>query len=316
MRSLGGFVLLAGLGVGLFYYLPAPVDGSTTLEQAKRVLKQRNTALQTQAQEPAASPAVAPVSRLSGFAARVPLAAPNHQPQQIAKNLAKRDGPALKAAASVEPMAPLAGTSGPLTATDPNARYQLVTDIQRELKRVGCYWGRVNGAWNNTTRSAMRTFNDRSNSALPIEQPDYLLLASLKSHAGTNCGEIEQPASTVAEKAETLPWKTTTQSDQAATTPLFKPVPTSIVSTEPLPGRMSVGGPRDFPTTARAPLIPGDGGAGPSNATAALEPSSSSTSSPAASAPPKQRTTKKAKSRRVAPGTPRYNLMLSLGGVY
>jgi len=37
MRSLGGFVLLAGIGVGLFVYLPAPVDSGTSLDQLQRV---------------------------------------------------------------------------------------------------------------------------------------------------------------------------------------------------------------------------------------------------------------------------------------
>ena len=34
MRGLGGFVLLAGIGVGLFVYFPAPVDQNTSLAHA------------------------------------------------------------------------------------------------------------------------------------------------------------------------------------------------------------------------------------------------------------------------------------------
>ena len=41
MRGLGGFVLLAGIGVGLFVYFPAPVDRDTSLEQAQRVMATR-----------------------------------------------------------------------------------------------------------------------------------------------------------------------------------------------------------------------------------------------------------------------------------
>ena len=37
MRSLGGFVLLAGIGVGLFVYLPTPVDRHTSLENVQRL---------------------------------------------------------------------------------------------------------------------------------------------------------------------------------------------------------------------------------------------------------------------------------------
>ena len=36
MRSLGGFVLLSGIGVALFVYLPAPVDRSSSLDELRR----------------------------------------------------------------------------------------------------------------------------------------------------------------------------------------------------------------------------------------------------------------------------------------
>ncbi len=43
MRSLvGGFVLLAGIGVGLFVYLPIPVDRNASLENAQRLWTQAN----------------------------------------------------------------------------------------------------------------------------------------------------------------------------------------------------------------------------------------------------------------------------------
>ena len=38
MRSLGGFVLLAGIGFGLFVYLPAPVDSRLSLAQVHEAL--------------------------------------------------------------------------------------------------------------------------------------------------------------------------------------------------------------------------------------------------------------------------------------
>ncbi len=47
MRGLGGFVLLAGIGVGLFVYFPAPVDRDTSLEQAQRVMATRIAASTT-----------------------------------------------------------------------------------------------------------------------------------------------------------------------------------------------------------------------------------------------------------------------------
>ncbi len=115
----------------------------------------------------------------------------------------------------------------------------------------------------------MKTFTDRVNAALPIEQPDYLLLTLLQSHNGKMCGDCPPglmpsadgrclPQPTVAQSrpgdgvrpatsaSETLPWKAA-GSQQANARPLFTPLPTSVVSSEPLPGRMAIGGPRDLP---------------------------------------------------------------------
>jgi hypothetical protein len=312
MRSLGGFVLLAGIGVGLFVYFPAPVDRSTTLEEAKRALAEHPVESRSHyAPTPAAAQ---PGSRVSSFAPGITLASPRHTAVS----------PPAASAAKIETIANWQTTvsgagSGSLEPTDPDSRYKLVVDIQQQLKRVGCYWGRVNGAWNNSTREAMREFTTRSNAALPVEKPDYLLLTLLKSHTGRSCGA---PESTVAAapQAEVLPWKAPEASQNQATR-LFTPVPTSVVTTEPLPGRMSIGGPRDFAPTTQEPLVPGAPAQRGSVDTAAYDPSASA---PAATAPtppavaPKPRPSKKSASshRRPTPGTPRYNLMLSLGGVY
>ncbi len=92
---------------------------------------------------------------------------------------------------NVTPAAAVGGPQGSLDPTDPESRYKLVVDIQQQLKRVGCYWGRVNGSWNNNTREAMRSFTTTTNAALPVEKPDYLLLSLLKSHNGRSCGAPE-----------------------------------------------------------------------------------------------------------------------------
>ena len=300
MRSLGGFVLLAGIGVGLFVYFPAPVDRSTTLEQATRALADPD------GDEPRAIPVTSPSpagpSRLASFSPDVSLAE------------AQRGEP-LAAPANLEAVASwqttTAPTAGALEPNDPDSRYKLVSDIQQQLKRVGCYWGRVNGSWNTSTREAMREFTSRSNAALPVEKPDYLLLTLLKSHNGRSCGAPD--SSVAAAPAEVLPWKAS-GAGQPQASRLFTPVPTSVVTTEPLPGRMSIGAP--MLPAAQEPLVPA---ASPSQqsgvSTAALDQGSASPGT--ASSPSKPRPSKKSsKSYRPSPGTPRYNLMLSLGGVY
>jgi hypothetical protein len=313
MRSLGGFVLLAGVGVGLFLYFPAPVDRGTTLEEATRALAQR--APVSDASIPARTLAQATSSRVSSFAPGVTLNAPKRRTQTAAT-------PA--AAAKFETIANWQATvdpagSGALEPTDADGRYKLVVDIQQNLKRVGCYWGRVNGSWNGSTRGAMREFTTRTNAALPVEKPDYLLLSLLKSHNGRSCGGADATVAASASAApEVLPWKATQTASAEKAAPLFTPVPTSVRA-EPLPGRMSIGGPRQFPAPTSAPLVPGDANHNQQGvATAALDQGASAPPSAPAAAP-RPRASKKSSGnshRRPGPGTPRYNLMLSLGGVY
>src|SRR6187399_2427984 len=127
MRSLGGFVLLAGVCVGLFVYFPAPVDRSTTLEQATRALAERPA--ETVVRATAATPASP--SRVASFAPHMRLAAPTQRARAAAAA-----PPA--ATAKIETIASwettVAGApSGALEPTDAEGRYKLVVDIQQQL---------------------------------------------------------------------------------------------------------------------------------------------------------------------------------------
>jgi peptidoglycan hydrolase-like protein with peptidoglycan-binding domain len=64
----------------------------------------------------------------------------------------------------------------------------LAEDLQRELARVGCYDGQINGVWTAATRQAMKAFLDRVNATLPIHQPDGVLLALVQSQRIKTCG--------------------------------------------------------------------------------------------------------------------------------
>ena len=72
MRSLGGFVLLAGIGVGLFVYLPAPVDSGTSLDHVQRVAASRVAKLPSPAK-------FTPVARLTSFSPSVALSMPTRR---------------------------------------------------------------------------------------------------------------------------------------------------------------------------------------------------------------------------------------------
>ena len=75
-----------------------------------------------------------------------------------------------------------------LVPRDPDAGDKLVLDIQQQLRRVGCYWGRMDGSWGIATKDAMKDFTNRVNAALPLDEPDYVQLALIQSHAELTCG--------------------------------------------------------------------------------------------------------------------------------
>jgi len=71
-------------------------------------------------------------------------------------------------------------------ATD---RTQLARELQRELRRVGCYEGEINGGWTTSTKRAMKTFTERVNASLPVEEPDLVLLSLVQGQPDRVCGQ-------------------------------------------------------------------------------------------------------------------------------
>jgi hypothetical protein len=90
-------------------------------------------------------------------------------------------------------------------SADPATRYQLALDLQRELQRVGCYQGELTGVWNAATRRAMSTFMDRANARLPVDKPDYVLLALVKSHSESACAMTCPPRQSIGASGRCVP---------------------------------------------------------------------------------------------------------------
>ena len=78
--------------------------------------------------------------------------------------------------------------ASPQAVPVPRDMASLTREIQRELKRVGCYDGEENGRWNAKSRLAMKAFMDQVNARLPTERPDYVLLRLTQHHQGRACG--------------------------------------------------------------------------------------------------------------------------------
>ena len=83
------------------------------------------------------------------------------------------------------PAKPSAALGQPLV---PRGRDAIGRLLQKELRRVGCYSGELNGEWTMSTRRAMKAFIERVNAKLPIDQPDGILLALVQGHPGKVCG--------------------------------------------------------------------------------------------------------------------------------
>ena len=219
------------------------------------------------------------------------------------------------------------GHQASLDPTDPESRYKLVVDIQQQLKRVGCYWGRANGAWNNNTREAMHSFTSEHQrrppgrqARLPAAVAAQISQRPLVRHArdddrrGAAARQERSrrrcPAGSAAVEGGGPPRKAERASIHRYRTASSRQ--SRCLGAWPSAVREI---PAGSPGAAHSWQPPGTAPGQPNVATAALDPGASRPASVSPSAAPKPRQAYK-KSRRSGPGTPRYNLMLSLGGVY
>jgi peptidoglycan hydrolase-like protein with peptidoglycan-binding domain len=90
-------------------------------------------------------------------------------------------------------------------ASGPSAETRLAEAIQKELRRVGCYAGTLDGDWGVETRHAMKAFNDRVNASLPVDSPDYILLTLLQGHSAKACGASCPAGQALSEAGKCLP---------------------------------------------------------------------------------------------------------------
>src|SRR5262245_22876525 len=77
----------------------------------------------------------------------------------------------------------------PVENLRPHDDYVLTKELQRQLQRVGCYSGEINGTWTSPTVRAMQAFMVRANAQLPLEQPNRILLALLQRHSDKACSK-------------------------------------------------------------------------------------------------------------------------------
>jgi|KBSSwiStaDraftv2_1062776.scaffolds.fasta_scaffold21011_6 hypothetical protein len=88
--------------------------------------------------------------------------------------------------AEAPPRLPVGETAA--TASPPLDRPALTREIQRQLKRIGCYQGEPNGVWTPSVRQALKAVTDHVNASLPTDRPDPVLLAMVQGQEPGACG--------------------------------------------------------------------------------------------------------------------------------
>ena len=132
----------------------------------------------------AAAPPAPPAPAVPPASASPPLPALSPAPPAPAQRLRAGTTPAVGLA---EAPARVPVGEDKAAAGAPLDRPALIREIQRELLRIGCYRGQVNGVWTASVRQAMKTLNERVNASLPIDQPDPVLLALAQSQEAETC---------------------------------------------------------------------------------------------------------------------------------
>lgn len=188
MQRLGGLLLIvSGLSLGTYTFLPPPQDSEQTLREITRIsaapdrVKPHDQGRLVWV-EPVVTAAVpVPVPAVRPKAAPAPSSGASSKPNEDDRQL---DGWTAVVTAST--------SQKPMTSSQPGddaTRSRLTRDLQLSLQKLGCYAGEINGAWTPSTKRAMSNFLERVNASLPVHQPDYILLTMVQSHRGQICGE-------------------------------------------------------------------------------------------------------------------------------
>ncbi|MFN0218053.1 MAG: hypothetical protein ACKVP4_04460 [Hyphomicrobium sp.] len=178
MQGYSGLILMvAGVALAGLQLLPEPIDGAAQLSEVTRISAAPDRAPQTDTSQSNSRSFATPALSSASFRER---SQPRPQP-------AAKPAHAWTAVVIADPASP---AFKPITSSKPGdamTRAELARDLQRELTRVGCYGGEINGGWTTSTRRAMAAFNERVNATLPITEPDYILLSLVQGQSGLVC---------------------------------------------------------------------------------------------------------------------------------
>ncbi len=136
-------------------------------------------------------------------------------------------------------------------ASEPISRDALTRDIQRELQRVGCYLGEIDGIWGGGSKRAVLMFMDRVNAALPTRDPDVFMLSLVKAQSSSVCGASCPLGQSLTPAGRCMPSTLVAHADEAGPSSdpsldeTWAPAVAHNAERAPPPfGRMSIGGPK------------------------------------------------------------------------
>jgi hypothetical protein len=232
-KAIGLIVLGWGLGISIYANAPSSSEREAQVAAITRIVA-RATIL-----EPETVAAEQP-------GLRRPVSSP-------AVGAAVPTGPTVQAAPATLPSRSAALAAASASDADAKTQQLLAREIQKELKRVGCYTGRLDGSWGEQSRAAMMAFITRVNALLPTTEPDVILLSLVKGHSGEVCG-ISCPPSQVASGGRCVARAVVAAAELPAAPPVAPPraaiamadpdaPPADTPRRAPPPGRMSIGGP-------------------------------------------------------------------------
>jgi len=140
--------------------------------------------------------------------------------------------------------------SAPDTSTETLSGPELTRALQKELRRVGCYYGEIDGDWGPASKRAMSGFNDRVNASLPVETPDHILLRIVQGYTGEACGSC-RPGEARNRHDNCVPAAVLAHSNAAGERgETTETAEFQQQRPEPLPGLMAVGAPVPTPETS------------------------------------------------------------------
>ena len=72
----------------------------------------------------------------------------------------------------------------------------LAKSLQTELKRIGCYSGRIDGSWGKQSMRAMRAYNTKAGANFALQTPSHQAVIAIRKVVGKICSPLRSKQQT------------------------------------------------------------------------------------------------------------------------